>query len=396
VSPSRVAFLIGAYLPSRGGAQGYTHQLAVTLTERASVRPEVTTLWRDTRTDFVAASTQPDDEVADTDALDGVPVRTIGLVGHARGDALRRRTYLPLRRSTAAHFAGELAPPLVDPVDGIAVVHAFRLGREHLALRGLREANALDRPFVLTAHHHPRWSGRFWPDPVWRHLYRQADAVVALTNAEATLLADLGVAPDRIVVTGIGAVLAEHARRPTPLPETVSRFILFLGQQYPYKRLDRAVAAFGLLARGDAALHLVVAGPPHADTAALVAASPFADRIHVVGDVDDAGKRWLLEHAVALIFPSEQESFGGVVVDAGGVGCPVVVGAVPAVVEVTQRLDWGLSTDGSAGQLAEAARGYLISPPDQPQREAAAARVAATFSWPVLAAQYEALYRRLS
>jgi len=405
----RIALLIGAYPPSTGGAQAHTHALARALAARGVVQPEVTTLWRETRTDWVAASTQaaepvghddPDDPDSEplppeVDELDGVPVMTIGLESSSRVDPWLRRSYYPMRRTAARHFADELQQPLHDPADGVAVVHAVRLGREHLALRGVDEARARDLPFVLTPNHHPRWSRRTFPDPVWRRLYRGADAVFALTENERTMLTDLGVEPDRIVVTGVGAVIAPTGERPTSLPDQAERFLLFLGQQYPYKRLDQAVAAFDLIARGDLDLHLVVAGPQQPETERVVAGSSHTDRVHVLGEVSEPAKRWLLDNAAVLLFPSEQESFGGVVVEAAATGCPVVVANVPAVAEVVDRLAWGVVAGTTAGSLAEAARSLLINPPSEAARAQAVARAEARYSWPALAEVYEHAYRRL-
>ena len=398
----RIALLIGAYPPSTGGAQAHTHALARALAQRGVVRPEVTTLWRETRSDWVAASTQPvTDDAGDAssdapvDELDGVPVKTIGLGSSSRSDPWMRRSYYPMRRTASRHFADELQPPFHAPADGVAAVHAVRLGREHLALRGLDEARARDLPFLLTPNPHPRWSRRLFPDPVWRRLYKDADTVFALTEHERAMLVDLGVDEQRVVVTGVGPVLSPNRRRPDELPESAERYLLFLGQQYPYKRLDRAVAAFDLLARGDADLRLVVAGPAQPETDETVADSGYVDRIHVLGVVEEPEKRWLLEHAAVLLFPSEQESFGGVVVEAAATGCPVVVANVPAVAQVVDALAWGVVASSSAGSLAEAARSLLIAPPSDEARSTAVQRVDARYSWPALAGIYEQTYLRL-
>ena len=116
---------------------------------------------------------------------------------------------LPDARSAASRFASRL-----DLDDGSEdICHIVRMGREHLALRALRGARAAGRPVVVTPNHHERWSSR--PDPVWRRIYRDADLLVAMTAAEVELLADLGADRDRIVVTGVGPVLADgvDARR---------------------------------------------------------------------------------------------------------------------------------------------------------------------------------------
>jgi glycosyltransferase involved in cell wall biosynthesis len=404
VTAPRVAFLIGADPPSTGGAQVHTHTLAKTLAARNAVTPEVTALWRETRTDWVAASTQPRmpaDFAAwpgsrqETEVLDGVAVNTIGLAQSSLSDSLLRLGYLPMRETASRHFAAELQSPLHEPGDGVSVVHAVRLGREHLALRGLQEARALGIPFVLTPNHHPRWSRRWWPDPVWRRLYREADAVFALTQQERGLLVDLGVAESRVVVTGIGPVLAPLGHRPEILPRTAERFLLFLGQQYAYKRMDRAVEAFDRLARWDSELRLVVAGPIRPETSGVVARSVYRDRIHVLGTVSETEKRWLLDTASVLLFPSEQESFGGVVVEAATTGCPVVVAGTPAVVEVVERLSWGVIAASTTEAFASAARSLLVAPPSRRARRAAAERAHEQFSWATLAEIYETTYLRL-
>jgi glycosyltransferase involved in cell wall biosynthesis len=387
----RVALLIGAYPPDVGDVQADTHALARALRRRGVVEPEVTTLWRDD-------ADRPDAESREsgTELLDGVPVMTIGLASSSRVDPWLRRSYYPMRRTAARHFADELQQPLHDPADGVAVVHAVRLGREHLALRGLDEARARDLPFVLTPNHHPRWSRRAFPDPVWRKLYRAADAVVALTENERTMITDLGADADRVVVTGIGPMLAPVGVRPDALPESAQHFLLFLGQQHPYQRLDHAVDAFDLIARGDADLHLVVAGPTHPDTERTAAGSAHADRVHVLGEVHGSTKRWLLDHAAVLLCPSEQEAFGREVVEAASTGCPVVVANLPAVAEVVDRLAWGVVAGSTAGSLAEGARALLVNPPTGQARATAITRVQARFSWPALAETYEHAYLRLT
>ena len=389
----QLRLLIGAYPPSAGGAQAHTHALARSLQVRGLVEPQVTTLWRTTRTDFVAASTQTSSAPLD-DVLEGVPVRTIGLERTSRWDGSARTAYLPMRRVASRHFAAELADPLGDTV--VDVVHAVRLGREHLALRGLHEAQRKGLPFVLTPNHHERWSRWWWPDPVWRSIYREADAVVALTPSEAAMLVDLGVASERVVVTGIGPVLSQQARRPAALPHDVGRFVLHLGQQYAYKRLDVTMAAFERIAAQLPDLHLVVAGPPHPESADVLAAARYTDRVHVLGAVDEDEKRWLLDHAGVMAFPSQQEAFGGVVVEAATTGCPVVVGDTPQVVDVVRSLQWGEATDGTVDGFASALAAVLQSDrPSREQREAVTARALTRYGWPSLAALYEGLYARL-
>ena len=189
-----------------------------------------------------------------------VTVDRVGLRGGARAsDTLLAPLYYAVRGALAERFASRL-----DFDDGDeALCHIVRMGREHLALRALEGARAAGRPVLVTPNHHERWSHR--PDPVWRRIYRDADLLFALTGAEVELLAGVGADPERVVVTGVGPVLSEATpdaaavRAALGLPDR--ELVTFLGQQYAYKGVDIAVAAFERVApaRPDAAL--VIAGP---------------------------------------------------------------------------------------------------------------------------------------
>src|SRR5437867_12520641 len=89
------------------------------------------------------------------------------------------------------------------------LVHNCRIGREDLSYASLQVARDRGIPFVLTPAHHPRWSG--WLHRHYHHLYRLADAVIALTEAERRVLVSLGVRSERIFVTGIGPVVGQSA-----------------------------------------------------------------------------------------------------------------------------------------------------------------------------------------
>ena len=384
-----IHFVIGAYPPSIGGAQVHTQALAQELARRGA-RVRVSCHWRETRTDWVLGTTTRLPAGRRRDPNGGVAVDRVGLRG-GRGlsDALIAPFYYAVRSPVARRFASRL-----DFDDGDEdVCHLVRMGREHLALRAQRGARAAGRPVVLTANHHERWSNR--PDPVWRRIYRDADLLVAMTAAEVDLLAGVGADPDRIVVTGVGPVLSETAderamRAQLGLPD--GELVTFLGQQYAYKGVDIAVGAFERIAgaRRDAAL--VIAGPPAARTQRLVSRSAMRDRIHVVGAIDLEQKTALLGASRALVLPSAQEAFGGVVVEAVAMGCPYVVSDVPQLREVHEAVGFGAVAERDPAAFADALEDLLDAPP--PDREAARERVRTRYSWRALADRYAAAYAR--
>ena len=386
-----VHFVIGAYPPSIGGAQIHTQALAEELARRgAAVR--VSCHWRETRTDWVLGTTARLPPGRRRDTTGPVPVDTVGLTGgRRRSDRLLAPLYYAVRGPLAARFADRL-----DFDDGDeAVCHVVRMGREHLGLRALRGARAAGRPVVVTPNHHERWSRR--PDPVWRRIYREADLVFAMTAAEVDLLAGVGADPERVVVTGVGPVLSQAgdaaaARAALGLPD--GELVTFLGQQYAYKGLDIAIAAFEHVAdtRPDAVL--VIAGPTAARTERLVARSRARSRIRVVGAIGLEHKTGLLAASRALLLPSAQEAFGGVVVEAAAMGCPYVVSDIPQLREVHDAIGFGAVAARTNDAFAEALGALLDRPPGDP--DAARSRVLARYSWDALAARYLEAYSRVA
>lgn len=376
-----------------GGAQVHTEALAQALERRAAVCPEVVHLWRTSRTDWLRASTR--DLIAGNErtADAGLPVTTVGL---ASPWTLRDRavafSYPILRRASADYFAGRLALPASNS----DIVHIVRLGREHLAVAAYKDARRRRVPVVITPNHHPRWSG-LRPDPVWRHLYRSCDALFALTHAEKEMLVALGANASSVHVTGIGPLLSQSVIGRDKLNDQVgtNRYLLFLGQQLRYKRADVAIRAFSLLQDEHTDVDLVFAGPPAEATGDLVRRLGLVARVHQLGVVSTQLKTGLLSHAVGLLHPSSQESFGGVLVEAASVGLPYVCADTLQLREVTRTLAWGTAVATTPEAFAKEARRMLVQRPSQAERAAAAARAAGLFSWESLAKQYEGIYATL-
>lgn len=387
MSAPSVHFAIGAYPPSIGGAQLHTRALAQELARRgAAVR--VSCHWRETRTDWVLGTTARLPAGRDRETDGAVAVDRVGLRdGRSVADAVLAPLYYALRGPLASRFASRL-----DFDDGNEdIAHAVRMGREHLALRAVRGARAAGRPVVVTPNHHERWSAR--PDPVWRRIYREADVLVAMTEAEVELLAALGADPSRTIVTGVGPVLSERAAPVAELGLPDGELVTFLGQQYPYKGVDVAIAAFERIARARPNTALVIAGPATERSERLAARSPMRDRIHVVGTIGLEQKTGLLAASRALVLPSAQEAFGGVVVEAVAMGCPYVVADIPQLREVHEALAFGAAVEREADAFAGALEALLEQPP--PGAEAARERVRARYSWSALGDRYLDAYARL-
>lgn len=388
----RVLFAIGAYPPSTGGAQLHTAALADALASHTSVSPAVLTMWRSTRNDWLRASTA-DLRVGSRVSDEQIPVTTVGLKSDwSRKDAVAAATYLPARRRSARHFASRLD---MGPIE-VDMIHIVRLGREHLALAALEAAQRKGIPVALTPNHHPRWSS--WrPDPVWRAIYRNSDLLFALTHVEKGMLMRLGVAAERIMITGIGPLLSSAPVNLTDVQAAVGvqPYVLFLGQQLGYKRADVALRALKLLVRDFPEVQLVLAGPASDETLALARRLGLDSRVRQLGVVSPELKTGLLQHASCLLHPSTQESFGGVLIEAASLGLPFICADTPQLREVTETLAWGRAAKVTPHAFAVAAADILGHKPKEAARGAAAERSRALFSWESLAVRYASGYARL-
>jgi phosphatidylinositol alpha-mannosyltransferase len=176
-----------------------------------------------------------------------------------------------------------------------------------------------------------------------------------------------------------------------PGPETIG----FLGRfDEPRKGMPVLLDALRALAPSRPDLRVLVVG--RGDTAALLrAAGPVADRLDVLGAVDDATKAAALRSVDVFCAPNLRgESFGMVLTEAMAAGAPVVASDLDAFRAVLGEGGAGVQfPTGDAGALATALAALL----DDPARRAAlaaAGRVrSADFGWPVVAASVLRVYR---
>jgi len=239
-------------------------------------------------------------------------------------------------------------------------------------------------PETLTAY------GAQWHRAMGRRAARWADAVVVPTQAVADELATILDLGDRARVirwapSSALALPADADARAAALglPE---RYVLAVGTLEPRKGLDALVAA---MAHPEAPmLPLVVAGPPgwgDVDLAGLAARSGLpADRLVVLGRVDDADLAVAYAGASAFCAPSRAEGFGLPVIEAMRLGAPVVHSDAPALVEVAGGAGLAVAlapAEGYPERLAAALR-RVTEDPALAARLADAGRTRAmAFSW---------------
>ena len=387
-------YTITAYPPSIGGAQTCFHELARRLAHRHQLR--VCAHWAQTRTDWLLGTTllAPHEEGAYT--LDGVPVHLISLSPAERWEALPLvMGYYAFQGAAITGIANKILDHLGQVAGSPDLIHNGRIGREGLSFASWRLARNLGVPFVLTPFHHPWWSG--WLHRHYLDLYRQADALIALTESERETLIGLGVEPQRVFVTGMGPVLAETAdaesfRRRHSLQGPI---VLFLGQKYRYKGVAALLAAApAVWARFPDAAFLFIG--PRTRYSRRLFAQHRDRRIVELDAVDLQCKTDALAASTVLCLPSTQESFGAVFPEAWSMGKPVIGGDSPAVRQVIHDGNDGYVVSQDPAAIAERIV-YLLERPEIRQEMAARgqSKVQARYTWEHLARQTEAVYEAI-
>jgi glycosyltransferase involved in cell wall biosynthesis len=387
----KLLFTLTSYPPAIGGAQLLQHHTAIHLARRHEI--QVVTHWDTNRTDWllgtiVRAPQEPRDYIAE-----GIPVHRLWLSRRQKlGLVPAVALYYPLMSLALRPITSKIEAQLEQYTSGVSLIHNARIGREGLSLASLRAARVLSVPFVLTPLHHPRWNG--WQYRVFLQIYRSADLLIALTEAEKQILVGLGVEERRIRVTGFGPILAD-VPRPDAFRarlEADGPMILFLGQHFPYKGYRELVqAAKQVWARfPDATFVFVGRSVGRSEEMFRENTDP---RIHRLGEVDLQTKTDALAACTLLCVPSTQESFGGVYTEAWSFSKPVIGCQIPAVSEVISNGVDGILVSQDPEQIGDAICQLLQSPADaHVMGEAGSRKAHGRYSWDRLARLTEEAY----
>ena len=141
--------------------------------------------------------------------------------------------------------------------------------------------------------------------------------------------------PGASMLRGAGAT---GAVRDAGMAAGEAGYFLFVGTLEPRKNLPRLLRAYRRYSLGNpGALPLKIAGGAgwgKQDIAGLVDELALADRVQLMGKVDDAALQRLYGGAYALLMPSLYEGFGLPVVEALSMGVPVITSRDSAMAEV--------------------------------------------------------------
>jgi glycosyltransferase involved in cell wall biosynthesis len=261
-------------------------------------------------------------------------------------------------------------------------------------------------PSVVTLHDVIwRHAGEDWGPPaalramerVTVPVARRADRLLADSHAAARdIVAELGVAPERIDVVPLGVRLPDPARAVTPEAELRARLglgtgpvLLCVAQKRRYKRQDVAIRA--LAALGDPAARLVLPGAPtpwEAELRGLAAELGVAGRVAFPGYVSEEDLEGLYALAAGFVLASEHEGFGLPVLEAMARGVPVACADATSLPEVAGDAA-ELFAPGDVAGAAQAVERAIAAGGERGRARAAG------FSWARTAAETRAVYEEL-
>ena len=192
--------------------------------------------------------------------------------------------------------------------------------------------------------------GRAWKRWVknlsWPILYGLADQVVVSSNAARSLIISLGIPEEDVTLTPLvvdndwwnarAREVNRDAVRATWGAAPDTQVVLFCGKLQPWKCPLDLLHAFATI--NDARSLLVIAGegPQREELQAEAGRLGVADRVRMLGFVNQSDLPAVYTSADVLVLPSAFEPFAAVVAEASCCGCPVIasdcVGAAPDLI----------------------------------------------------------------
>ncbi|WP_417536692.1 glycosyltransferase family 4 protein [Methylophaga sp.] len=276
------------------------------------------------------------------------------------------------------------------------LVHSIYNGLTSVAEAALLAARAQNVPFI--------WSplantdlpdGQGWSSPRFRKLYKQADALIALTQHEKEWLEAQGAPAERTFVCPMGPMVSA----PSPTSEFRNKhqlgdhpIVLFLGRHDEAKGYHLLLNSANEIWSAHPNAQLLFIGP-QTEGARKRFAESHDSRITVIEDISQSDKNAALVACDLLCVPSIRESLGVVYLEAWHYRKPVVGLDIPVLRSViTDGHDGVLcATDGS--DLALRVSGLLTNHTERNRLgNAGYQTLAKQYSWASIVQKHQEIY----
>jgi len=225
----------------------------------------------------------------------------------------------------------------------------------------------------------------------WWH--RRADKIIVPSNYLARWVAQWGVPKEKITVI-YNAVEPSESIQPShlPLATCLKLKVVTVGRLVPWKQVDQIIQAIaqcdgiGLVIVGD--------GPEHTRLEELVRSSDLTDRVYFAGRRNKAETLSLMAACDLFVLNSTYEGLPHVVLEAMGLGLPVVATAVGGTPEVIQNGQNGfLIAPAANGELAKTLLSLASYPVERQRLSNGVRHVMERFHLPAMVEGTEAVLR---
>lgn len=249
-------------------------------------------------------------------------------------------------------------------------------------------------PHVLSERASGPAYGTDWKSRVRAAIGRKAKAIIANSQTGAQYWRDLTASGSMHVV--VNAITPFEILSDAPPPALSKPAILYAGRLAPQKNLEPMIAAMAVALGQNAQLNAYIlgTGPQEAELRQWIAQTNVADRIHLIGYVNNLHP-WY-SHADVFVSVSDFEGHPNVVLEAASVGCPLVLSDIPEHREAIPA-DGALFVDGhNSALIADALCKALADPDGNAARIRASKTAVADLSVDNQAAQYQKIYNQLT
>jgi glycosyltransferase involved in cell wall biosynthesis len=236
-------------------------------------------------------------------------------------------------------LGGPVTSRMSNLIQSADIVHIHGLWREPSSVVARLVASA-GKPYVISAHgmlehwalNHKRLRKRFYGAFVEKPTLKRARCLHALTAAELLDYRRYGLsAPVAVIPNGVtvpSETDPEIFLRQYPQLRG-RRLLLYLGRIHPKKGVDLLCRAWAQVAPSLPDAHLVLAGPDSDGTLevirGLVVKFGIQSQVTITGMLSGTSKWSALAAADVFVLPSHSEGFSAAVLEALGVGLPVII-----------------------------------------------------------------------
>lgn len=423
----KISYILPVYWPAIGGCELHTHELVSRLCQRHEIKviTQITSqadkpdnLWWGTLTRPVPRRERYWDDKAQV-----IPIHL---------NAWERFLLFPFVRYH--HRAQEISmsvirrvflQKIVAHVRDSSLIHCVHNGASFYGQAALACARRLGVPFVFTpllqiyqalADKAADWNDTSGEPPItpgsigsylvpgsyhdkfWLRTAKAADGLISMTRFEKEFLVGEGIPAAKIHEVGVGPLVSDKYdgasfRKTYGIGN--EEMVLFLGRKNRTKGFEEVLAATARVWEKRPEVRFVFVGPKEGNAAEIF--RKYEDRRMVEIDEVDLDEKTSAIHACDILcMPSFFEALGGVFLEAWWFEKPVIAGNTPPIRELTENGRGGLLVNLDPADIAEKII-RLLDDSDLRHRMGTWGRrkVVSQYSWDVVAAKIESVYRRL-